>query len=315
MDNNSNPLVSIITPVYNAEKYLADCIESVVAQTYDNWDYVIINNCSTDRSLEIAEKYAKKDSRIRIFNNKSFLDVMPNLNHSMLQISHASKYCKVVHADDWVFPECLKRMVEVAERYPSAGIIGAYRLDETRVNLDGLPYGCSIFSGRGICRQTLLGYLYVFGSPSSILIRSELIKKRQPFYNEHSFHADKEVCFELLKKADFGFVYQVLTFTRRHNESETTLSRRYNTYRIGKLSIMKKYGPVFLSPEEYRHRFRTLLAKSLYDFNGLDFFRFHKSEMNKLGIELRPIKLFFAALKELMNFLHTAKIIKNRLAH
>ncbi|MCB0227477.1 MAG: glycosyltransferase, partial [Anaerolineae bacterium] len=52
------PLVSVVTPVYNTDKYLADCIESVLAQSYDNWEYVIINNCSTDRSLEIAQRYA-----------------------------------------------------------------------------------------------------------------------------------------------------------------------------------------------------------------------------------------------------------------
>ena len=59
------PLVSVLTPVYNCEKYLRTCIESVLAQTYTNWEYVIVNNCSTDGTLAIAQEYAAADSRIR----------------------------------------------------------------------------------------------------------------------------------------------------------------------------------------------------------------------------------------------------------
>ena len=66
MQNSTNlknqPLVSVITPVYNGEEYLADCVESVLAQSYEKWEYVIVNNCSTDRTLEIAQEYEKKDS-------------------------------------------------------------------------------------------------------------------------------------------------------------------------------------------------------------------------------------------------------------
>ena len=59
------PLVSIITPFYNTEQYIAECIESVLAQTYAHWEYILVNNQSTDASRTIAEQYARKDSRIR----------------------------------------------------------------------------------------------------------------------------------------------------------------------------------------------------------------------------------------------------------
>jgi len=67
------PFVSVITPVYNGEKYLAECIESVLGQTYAAWEYIIVNNCSSDRTLEIAQSYARQDSRIRIHNNPGFV--------------------------------------------------------------------------------------------------------------------------------------------------------------------------------------------------------------------------------------------------
>ena len=128
-----------------------------MAQTYQHWEYVIVNNCSTDRSLEIAQEYAAQDERIRIVDNDQFLAQMPNWNHAMRQISAQSKYCKVVHADDWLFPECVAQMVALAEAYPSVGLVGAYRLDEDVVNLDGLPYPSTVVSGRKISQGYSIG--------------------------------------------------------------------------------------------------------------------------------------------------------------
>jgi glycosyltransferase involved in cell wall biosynthesis len=94
-DFASQPFVNVVTPVYNGEKYLSECIESVLSQTYENWEYVIVNNCSSDRSLKIAQDYAEKDSRVRVHDNRDFLPMVGNFNHSLLQISPESKYCKV----------------------------------------------------------------------------------------------------------------------------------------------------------------------------------------------------------------------------
>jgi glycosyltransferase involved in cell wall biosynthesis len=78
--NMNEPLVSVVTPVYNGETYLAECIESVLAQTYSNWDYLILNNCSTDGTLGIAEEYARRDKRIRIQSNETLLPIIANHN-------------------------------------------------------------------------------------------------------------------------------------------------------------------------------------------------------------------------------------------
>src|SRR5712692_3563114 len=202
MSADSQPLVGVVTPVYNGDKYLAECIESVLAQTYQNWEYIIINNCSTDRSLEIAQSYAGEDARIRIRNNQEFVGREANENIAFRQISPESKYCKMVHADDWLFPECIAQMVAVAESNPTVGIVGAYGLNDTWVSWDGLPYPSTVVSGREICRRTLLGGFYVFGTPTSLLIRSDLIRSREALYNESNIHADKEACFDLLQNVD-----------------------------------------------------------------------------------------------------------------
>src|ERR1700683_1050672 len=108
----SLPLVSVVTPAYNEEKYLGECIESVLAQTYTNWDYTIVNNGSTDGTLAIAQKYAAANPRIRVISHDTVIPALANFNFSLRQASTASKYYKMVLADDWMFPECLERMVE-----------------------------------------------------------------------------------------------------------------------------------------------------------------------------------------------------------
>src|SRR5215472_4942209 len=98
MNRDEQPLVSIVTPLYNGGEYLAECIESVLSQTYDNYEYIIVNNCSTDCSLETALKYAAKDRRITVHANEKFVGVIENHNIAFRKISLHARFCKVVCA-------------------------------------------------------------------------------------------------------------------------------------------------------------------------------------------------------------------------
>ncbi len=300
---NSQPLVSVVTPVYNGGAYLAQCIESVLAQTYANWEYVLVNNGSTDDSLTIAQAYAERDSRIRICDNAEFLDMIPNWNHALRQMSPHSVYCKVLHADDWLFPECLARMVTLAEANPSVGLVSAYRLEETRVGLGGLAADETIVDGKRAGWLTLKRKpLHLLGSASSLLVRAEIVRQRPAFYDETILHADKEVCLRILQTWDLGFVHQVLTFTRRHNESVTSFARRFHTHFRDSVLMLQRYGPHFLSEAEYRERmsqktlrYYKLMARAVLDRSEADFWRYHRQSMAEFGLPfswrrlLRPL--------------------------
>jgi glycosyltransferase involved in cell wall biosynthesis len=317
MKLDSQPLVSVVTPVYNGATYLAECIESVLAQTYPNWEYVIVNNCSKDHTLDIAQHYARQDKRIRIYNNDSFLTLMQNWNHALRQISAESKYCKVVHADDRLLPECLTQMIRVAEAHPSVGLVGAYRMvgwsTGSKVGCYGFPYPDTLMSGREVCRLTLLGKLYVFGTPSNLLIRSSLIRERETFYNELNRHAvlDLEACYETLQTTDFGFVHQILTYTRMHDSSVTSLfASRFSTLVPGRIVLLAKYSPIYLTSQEYEQRFQemlkgyyTMLGSSVFHRRDKKFWNYHKSVFEELGCSFSWIKLGKASVKRLMNAL------------
>jgi glycosyltransferase involved in cell wall biosynthesis len=256
----SPPLVGVVTPVRNTAKYLAQAIDSVIAQTYPHWDYAIVDNGSTDGSLEIAREYAERDPRIRVHPHDEVVGVLQSLNRSVRHLPAGAAYCKVVCADDWLFPECLERMVEVAQANPAVGIVGAYRLDEREVNLDGIRVDRTVVPGRELGHDSLMGgFPFVFGSPTSTLLRADLVRARPVFYNEGNLHSDVEACYDLLRTSDFGFVHQVLTFTRRHNESNTTYAKRLHTFLPAQLGVLIRYGPDYLTEEEYERRVAVML--------------------------------------------------------
>ena len=240
------PLVSIVTPFYNTDEYLAECIESVLAQTYQNWEYILVNNCSTDRSSEIAQSYLGKDQRIRLIRNGSFLTQVQNYNHALRQISSESKYCKIVQADDWIFPECISRMVEIADANPSVGIVSSFSVTKERVLNCGLPYERNCFNGHDVCRKALLEEQHYFGSPTSVLLRSEIIRQRNQFYTENHPYEDTDSCYDILQKWDFGFVYQILSYIRTQNSSIVSIARTFDPYYLDFFIAVSKYGHIYL---------------------------------------------------------------------
>lgn len=310
MQMQPQPLVSVLTPVYNGEKYLAECIESVLAQTYKNWEYIIVNNRSTDGTLDIAQAYAKRDDRIRVQSNSEFVGCDANGNIALMQISPESKYCKIVHGDDWLFPECIERMVELAEAYPTVAIVGSYGLRNERVSWDGLPYPSTVVPGRELGRNAFLGGPYVFGSPTSTLICADEVRKRPSFYNEANPHCDIEVCLDILRSRDFGFVHQVLTFTREHVQAESTFSKRFGTDYLGTLEHLKKYGRTYLGDEEYEQCFqrnwkqycRFLGAKAIHD-KDKGFWEFHRKELVRLGYRLNYAEMAKPVIAEMLDLM------------
>ena len=288
---SEQPLVWVTTPVYNGERFLAECIESVLAQTYENWQYMIVDNCSSDGTAQIVRDYATRDGRVRLHQSDDFLPIIANWNRALRLMPSGARYCKVVHADDTLFPECLERMVDLAQRSPSVALVTSYRLWGNEVRHQGIPYPVEVVNGREICRSTLLGSCYVFGSPSSILLRAADVRARPAFYNEDNFHADTEVCFELLKDADLGFVHQILTRTRVHEERMTSSAVKINTFHDAWLAIHIEYGELYLGRREYRRqlvvrlrRYAVFLAKAVVKakFRDPRFRRHHRRALGRL---------------------------------
>lgn len=311
------PLVSIVTPVYNGERYLEACIQSVRNQTYQNWEYIILNNCSTDSSPEIAAKHADADPRIRVVDTTELLPLIRNHNYALRQISPQSQYCKMVHADDMLFAGCLERLVKAALTHPTAGIVGSYCLWGDKVVSDGIPLATTLVPGSELARKTLLDQLYCFWSPSALLLRSDLIRLREPFYTEAYLHADVEALYEILMNADFAFVHQVLTYIRTHEGSATSKETAPNNVNmIARLDLLTRFGPVYLDQQAFRtqlkhkiDRYYGYLVRSVFHLRGRDFWTFQRDAFQNIGHQWQHSKLAYkvvgAFIKSPLNCLKT----------
>ncbi|KUK77312.1 MAG: Glycosyltransferase [candidate division WS6 bacterium 34_10] len=110
---NKEPLVSVLIPSYNSAKYLDDSIDSILNQTYTNWELIISDDCSTDDSFEIAQRYASEDKRIKAFKNERNLGISGNMNKALEECS--GKYIAILDADDWSYSYRLKEQVDAME--------------------------------------------------------------------------------------------------------------------------------------------------------------------------------------------------------
>ena len=325
MSNNTySPLVSVVTPVYNTDEYLEECIKSVLSQTYSNFEYIILDNCSSDGSLEIAHKYASLDNRVKVIQNTSFLNQIQNYNQSVRHISTESKYCKIVQADDALYPDCLSQMVNVAESDPSIGMVGAFTLldfgDRADVYLMGLPFPKSSHNGLDICRRYLLEGFDVFGSPTATLIRSDIVRSRNNLYNENSAVDDTSLCVEILQEWNFGFCHQVLTYTRRSNESFMTVLKQYNFHILTRYIILKKYGQNILTADEYIHCSRNLenmyhiaIGESVLNRLPKQFWDFQQYALDEIDEKIKSHQKIFWALRAAIELLLNPKNTYERL--
>ena len=117
--SEQQPLVSVLMTAYNRQQYIAAAIESVLASTYTNFELIIVDDGSTDNTVNIAKKYLQQDSRVKVFVNEKNLGDYPNRNKAA---SYATgKYIKYFDSDDILYPHCLGVMVSSMEKFPEAG--------------------------------------------------------------------------------------------------------------------------------------------------------------------------------------------------
>ena len=308
----SIPLVSVITPVYNGADHLAKCIESVISQTYPRWEHHIVDNASSDETAAIAARYAAAyPDRIFVHRMEEFLPIIPNHNRAVQCASRDAGYIKMVFADDRIYPDCLRLMVEAASASPEVGLVCSYATDGANVMYQGWANDGSLFSsipGKEMCRQVLLGRLNVFGTATSAMYRADLVRKRNPFFQCDNLHADHEVCVDLLLESDMAFVHQILSYHCKREASMNSWASQYNTYALGGLTILAKYGSKLLAKEEFESCLRKSLAAHhrTLALNALrirrrDFWDYHRRRLLQLGLRIDPWKLAGSVVAEIVS--------------
>ena len=327
MSDLSPAFVSVVSPIYNTEPYLEECIRSVLAQTHEHFEYILVENQSTDRSPQIAADYAAKDRRIKLLSTPKFFGQLDNFNYGLSHVSAESRYTKMVLSDDWIFPTCLAEMCALADTDPRIGIVSSYSLVGTQAAGFGLPVERRVISGRDACRLHLLDGIFLFGTPTTVLYRSELVRARPRFFREGRIHFDTDLVFELLQHHDLGFVHQVLSFCRERPESIMGSMQDFYPIALDRIALVLNHGRSYLDADELAYcragaeRFfydglaRELLARPTAYPNG-PFWEFQKNGLATAGARIEPARLARAAVrvaaKTLANPLAIAKALRDR---
>ena len=225
----NDSLVSIIVPIYNAEKYLDSCIQSVLRQTYTNWELILIDDGSTDKSGRIAEEYGFADERITVFHQKN-LGVSLARNQGIDEAT--GNYVVFLDADDELIEDCLAKTVNIAEE-TNADVVAGRSCENQELFQDRI-----IWTGAEALENSLKDHLFTY-SVCAKLIRREFIGKTR-FTPDIRINEDSYFVFQLLCKQNvFVLTNDVIYFYRANSESSsrTVFSEKY--FDILKVSDLK----------------------------------------------------------------------------
>lgn len=217
------PTLSIGLPVYNGEHFLAEALNALLAQTYRDFELIISDNASTDRTADICREYAARDARIRYVRQPVNIGAAPN--HNALVVLARARYFKWASHDDLYAPTLLQRCVEVLETDPEPVLVHAYDaiIDDRGEIVRTEPYPLDTANPRPSAR--LRSLLYVPGGNDFYgVMRTEVLRRVDP--HGSYYNADRTLVASLCLQGPFYQVPEVLYFRRDHPDRATRASGR-----------------------------------------------------------------------------------------
>jgi len=217
----TSPVVSVCIPVYNTERFILDAVRSVLSQTYQDFEIVIVDNASTDRTPALLATL--DDPRIRVFHNEQNIGAQGNFNRAVSLAQ--GEYVKVLCADDVLYPTCLERQAAVFEADTDRGIavVSCARdiIDErgTRWMTRGFPAKAGRVPGPGAIKMTVRSGTNIFGEPAAVLARTDAVKAAGGFDPRFGFCLDLDLWCRLLAGGDLYVLDDPLCGFRVSNQS------------------------------------------------------------------------------------------------
>lgn len=223
------PKISVLVPTFNYAAYLAEAIESVLAQDWDDFELIIADDASTDNSCQVISHYAAGDTRIRVHRHSQNLGMVANWNWCLGQAR--GEYVKFLFGDDKLLSPCaLRKLASLLQVHSTATIAASARLVIAPPGAADLPQTWDEFGKAGLLggRETIARCIdtgiNLIGEPSAVMFRrAELTRGFSPAYRQL---VDLEMWFALLEKGDLAYVPEPLCAFRKHDAQQTEANRR-----------------------------------------------------------------------------------------
>ena len=225
---NNSPLVSIIVPVYNAERFIKDTIKTVMNQTYENWELLLVDDCSTDKSAKIIKDYQQKDKRIKLFLNSKNSGAAISRNKGIEE--SRGRYIAFLDADDLWEPKKLKKQVAFMQEKDCAFSFTGYEF----ANSDGKPNGKKVNVPEKLTYRHALRNTIIW--TTTVMFDMQKLSKEDVFMP--NVKSEDTACWwKVLKKTVQAYgMAEILSYYRRSSGSLssnklTALKRTWNLYR------------------------------------------------------------------------------------
>lgn len=220
----TQPQITVALPVYNGEQYIAVAIKSVLNQTFSDFELLILDNCSTDNTVNIIETF--DDPRIRLIVNTKNLGMIGNWN---LAVSLATgKYIKILSHDDLLTPSCLTEQINgfLTHQNQNISIVTCKKriINETGVTVMpgfGIFGPTRVVNGRRAIKKTIRAGRNIIGEPSVVLLDTALLRSSGNF-EQPQFTPDIKMWFKMLKISNLLFLNKNLASYRISSTSTST---------------------------------------------------------------------------------------------
>ena len=208
--------VSVLVTVFNREKYLRECINSILASTWRDFELLIVDDASTDGSWAIACEFAAADSRIRAHRNESNLGDYPNRNRAASLAQH--EYLKFVDADDLIYPHTLEMMVTAMSRHPEAALGLSWNVIDPP---KPFPF---VSSPRDVYFAYYLGTSLLGVGPTASIIKASAFSDTGGF-PQVQFVGDMHLWLKLTGRWPLASLPPALVWWRRHEGQQVSLEQ------------------------------------------------------------------------------------------
>ncbi|MGD1805512.1 glycosyltransferase family 2 protein [Dapis sp. BLCC M126] len=217
------PKVTVCLPTYNSGEFLTQAIDSILEQTFTDFELIISDDCSTDNTPEVIRSYLEKDSRIKYLNNSKNLGLFPNWNRCLKSAS--GEYITVFAQDDVMLPKNLEQKVKILDKYQNVGLVTSSIMvvdgENNYLNWDWANYGDDrLVNGEEWVRKNL-GEANPICCPFVLMRRKVLEKVGGKFNDNYAFAADLELWLRIALFADLYFVKEILGYYRWHEGNKT----------------------------------------------------------------------------------------------
>ena len=258
------PTISVLMPAYNAEKYIGEAIQSVLNQTFKDFELIVINDGSTDRTEEIILSFS--DSRIRYFKNEKNLKLIATLNRGIDLV--LGKYIARIDADDTCLPKRFEKQIDFLEKHPNYVLCGSWAY---LINSKGEKTGNMKFiNNHDLLHISLLFSCHIIHA--SMMVRTEILKKFK--YRHIALHAEDLDLF--LRIANDGFkianLPEYLIKVRWHDTKVSVINETFQTNQ--KYELLKPYIEEFIGRE---------ISKKDMDLHQFSFRLYHLGQKKNIS--------------------------------